>query len=196
MKDVMLIFVLTVSIRFAGLSQVKETFRDSANTSTIVVIKEDGGIDQELLNKHFDLDDLSMNEQIMITTSPEPLPIEEATASIDEDIEIFFDYIEEEKINEEDAAEANPSVSNIDTQNTAKNSLIDTKKEKIATPSNAKSTVRGATTRAKGNYPSKSSFKVKKAAQKKYYSKSKIRKKKNKKRNQFKRKGSKSCYSF
>ncbi len=185
----MLILTMTFALNAVGFSQVKDKFRDSKNTSTIVVIKEDSGIDQDLLDQHFDLNSMSMSDQIMITTRPEPLPMEDATASINDDIEVFFDEVEEEETTAE-----------VSTAEVAKNNInVQSKKEeKTTTIASAKNTVKSAPTRARGNYPTKSGYEVKKAAQKKYYAKSKVkkRKKKSKKRRLFKRKKSQSCYSF
>lgn len=190
----MLILVMTFTLSAIGTSQVKDKFRDSTNTSTIVVIKEDSGIDQELLDQHFDLNSMSMSDQIMITTRPEPLPMEDATASINDDIEVFFDEVEEEETT------AEVSTAEVNTAEVAKNNINiqSEKEEKTTTIASAKNTVKSAPTRARGNYPTKSGYEVKKAAQKKYYAKSKVkkRKKKSKKRRLFKRKKSQSCYSF
>jgi hypothetical protein len=194
MKNLMLLMLLTFSISIVGNSQVKDKFRDRDNSSTIVVIKEDQAIDTELLDQHFDLSQMSMNDQIMITTkpeqpsipeatpSPEPTPIpeapafEESTASLD-DVEVFFEELETE---EKEIASSEEKAER------AKSSAI------------AKSKVNSAPKRAKSNYPSKSGYEVKKAAQKKYYAKSKIKKRKrnNKRRKRFRNKKSGSCYSF
>lgn len=195
MKNLMLVTILIFSISIVGISQVKEKFRDRENTSTIVVIKEDAAIDTELLDQHFELSQMSMSDQIMITTKPEepsvpevnpepeatPVPeapdFEEASASIDGNVEIFFEELDEEKEKQE-----------------AELIAVKEKESKTAVSSN----VKNAPTRAKRNYPSKNSHDVKKAAQKKYYSKSKIKKqkKKGKRKNLFGKKKSNSCYSF
>lgn len=190
--------VLTFSINTVGNSQVKDKFRDRDNSSTIVVIKDDQAIDTELLDQHFDLSQMSMNDQIMITTKPEQLSIpeaspapeatpipeapafEESTASID-DVEVFFEELEAEKVEEEKEI-----VSNADKPKKSNRTAI------------AENKVNSAPKRAKGYYPTKSGYEVKKAAQKKYYSKSKIKKQKknNKKRKWFGKKKAGSCYSF
>ena len=194
----MLLTILTFSISTVGNSQVKDKFRDRDNSSTIVVIKEDQAIDTELLDQHFDLSQMSMNDQIMITTKPEQSSIpeatptsdnnsipeapvfEESTASIDE-VELFFEELEAEK--EVDKKEISTLEEKVET----------TKSTSIAT-----SKVNSAPKRAKSNYPSKSGYEVQKAAQKKYYSKNKIKKRKrnNKRRKWFGKKKSGSCYSF
>lgn len=194
----MILMVLTFSINTVGNSQVKDKFRDRDNSSTIVVIKDDQAIDTELLDQHFDLSQMSMNDQIMITTKPEQLSIpeaspapeatpipeapafEESTASID-DVEVFFEELEAEKVEEEKEI-----VSNADKLKKSNRTAI------------AENKVNSAPKRAKGYYPTKSGYEVKKAAQKKYYSKSKIKKQKknNKKRKWFGKKKAGSCYSF
>ncbi len=198
MKNLMILMVLTFSINTVGNSQVKDKFRDRDNSSTIVVIKDDQAIDTELLDQHFDLSQMSMNDQIMITTKPEQLSIpeaspapeatpipeapafEESTASID-DVEVFFEELEAEKVEEEKEI-----VSNADKLKKSNRTAI------------AENKVNSAPKRAKGYYPTKSGYEVKKAAQKKYYSKSKIKKQKknNKKRKWFGKKKAGSCYSF
>lgn len=195
MKNLMLVTILIFSISIVGISQVKEKFRDRENTSTIVVIKEDAAIDTELLDQHFELSQMSMSDQIMITTKPEeptvpeasPLPeatpvteapaFEEASASIDDNVNIFFEQFEADKEKEE-----------------AETIAAEEEKSKTVVSNN----VRSAPTRAKRNYPTKSSYDVKKAAQKKYYAKSKIKKqkKKNRRKSLFGKKKSNSCYSF
>jgi len=200
----MLILTMTFALSTVGFSQVKDKFRDSTNTSTIVVIKEDNDIDQDLLDQHFDLNSMSMSDQIMITTRPEPLPMEDATASINDDIEVFFDEVEEEEttaeVSTEEVSTAEVNTAQVNTAEVAKNNInVQSKKEeKKTTIASAKNTVKSAPTRARGNYPTKCGYEVKKAAQKKYYAKSKVkkRKKKSKKRRLFKRKKSQSCYSF
>lgn len=193
----MLVPFLIFSISIVGISQVKEKFRDRNNSSTIVVIKDDQAIDTDLLDEHFELSQVSMSDQIMITTKPEeptvpetkPLPeatpeieapaFEEATANIDEDVDIFFEEFEQEKEKEIIAAEkAESSAINKSTSATSK--------------------INSAPKRARGNYPTKSSYEIKKAAQKKYYAKSKIKKKKKKKKRRrfFGKKKSATCYSF
>lgn len=197
MKNVMLGMILTFSMSIVGTSQVKEKFRDRKNTSTIVVIKDDKAIDTDLLDEHFDLSSMSMNDQIMITTKPEapsipeatPLPetapipeapaFEEATANINDDVDIFFEDFDNKK--EEDKEKTAVQESNADADKSAAAVV---------------SKVETAPKRARGNYPTKSGYEVRKEAQKKYFAKSKIRKNKKKKRKWFGKKKSNSCYSF
>jgi len=97
--------ILTAVLLFSSsvlFAQVKDKFRDNKNTSTIVVVKEDNAIDQKLLDEHFDLNAMSMSDQIMITTAPDQTPaaldMENATASTGDNIEDFFEEFDSEEV--------------------------------------------------------------------------------------------------
>lgn len=193
MKHLMLITLLVFSMNIVGTSQVKQKFRDKDNTSTIVVIKDDKAIDTDLLDSHFDLAQMNMSDQIMITTKPEEtlkpenrtLPeatpiieapeFEEATANTNNDIDLFFEQEEKEELLKSEKHESDHATMS---------SITVTNKVEIAPK------------RARGNYPTKTGYEVKKAAQKKYYAKSKVKKRKKKNRKFFGKKKSDTCYNF
>lgn len=197
MRNLMIIVPVVLTFCAIGNGQVKEQFRDQENSSTIVVIKEDNAIDQSVLDEHFDLASMNMNDQIMITTKPDAPNIETATASIDTDIESFF---ETENFNtaEKDVASVEVTSNNVSTPDV----LVETtKKDKVETTPIVNTRVKKATTRAKKSIAKKGrkkkAYKGKKAANKKQYKKKKRKKNKRKKnRRPNKKKGKGGCYSF
>jgi len=197
----MIIIPAVLLISVVGYGQVKEQFRDSENSSTIVVIKEDTAIDESVLSEYFDLDNMNMNDQIMITTkpaevepveTPEPLDPETATASVGNDIETFFDNIDDEETQAESSAE----VENTAEVNATEIASTDNKVNKVETTPIVNTTVKKAPRRAKKSYKKKSSKRVRKAANKTYYGKKKRKKNKHKRKRPKKRKGSRGCYAF
>ena len=188
MRNLMIITCLVFSISVVGFSQVKEKYRDTSNTSTIIVVKDDASIDEDVLNEFFDLASMNMNDQIMITTSAEAPDMSTASASIEQDMEQYF----EQEIKIEEVVNEAP-------KNIAREKVILANDNDVDdSPKVVQSAVKISPKRAKGYYPTKSSYEVKKAAKKKYFNK-KNHKRKNKKRKNRKR-GKKrkdgSCYSF
>lgn len=192
MRNLMILAAMLLFCSSALFAQVKEKFRDNKNTSTIVVVKEDNAIDQNLLDEHFDLNEMSMSDQIMITTAPDQAPpppdLENATASTGENIEDFFEDFDSEEVEVLTETDA-PTEQTVEVKETKEEDISSTPKSRKP----VSSTVRSASTRAKGTYKVKSSAQVKKAAQKKYFGK---KKKKNKKRKRYNKRKSNSCYSF
>ncbi len=196
---------MVFSFSYVSIGQVKDQFRDRENTSTIVVVKEDSAIDETVLNEYFDLADMSMSDQIMITTSslPEATPvvaevevlteeeteveIETATASIDDEIETFFESIEEVDT-EAEAVVTLETAPNIPTYQATNN--------QVETTPIVNTRRKEAPNRAKKSYAKKSSRKVKMSAKRKYFNKRKIKKNKRKRKFLNKKRRSNKCYSF
>lgn len=143
-----------LTILTSAFGQVKEQYRDTSNTSTIVVVKNDETIDQDVLDDYFDLNEMSMNDQIMITTAPDI-----ATASADLNGEILVQ----------------------ERNNVETTEVIEDKKEVIRKPINVNRTA--ARSKAKGSYQVKSRVDVMKASEKKYFKGKRKKKKKKSKRN-------------
>jgi len=189
MKNLMIVTCLVFSISIIGFSQVKDRYRDSTNTSTIVVVKESASIDQDVLNEYFDLEAMNMNDQIMITTSIDAPDMENSTSSIDGSVEVFFAEIEEQ------ITEKNEVIAF--SENNEKAKVQSEKPALVVNSASVVPAVRKSPRRASGTYPTKSTYDIKQSASKKYFSKKKIKRNKNKRkrRKNKKRKGG-SCYSF
>ena len=136
--------------------QVKEQYRDTSNTSTIVVVKNDEAVDQDVLDDYFDLNNMSMNDEIMITTAPD---IENSTAELN-----GTPIIESNTI-----AKAETEVNN--------------NEEAIRKPINVNK--HSARSKAKGNYQVKSRMDVMKASEKRYFKGKRSKKKKRKNRKKY-----------
>ena len=68
MKNLMLILALSVFGYTIANAQVKRQYQDTDHASTMVVVKEDGMTDVDVLNSQFNLNDISMGQVIRITT--------------------------------------------------------------------------------------------------------------------------------
>ena len=146
-----MIFLSFLTILTSTFGQVKEQYRDTSNTSTIVVVKNDDTIDEDVLDEFFELNEMSMNDEIRITTAPD---VENATADISGE-----EFIET-NIPEAAATE------------------VPQNKEVIRKPISVNKKAAG--TKAKGSYQVKSRADVMNASARKYFKGKKKKKKKRK----------------
>jgi len=168
-RTTLLLVLIGISIQITQ-AQVKEQYRDQDDASTVVVVKEEGANNIEILNSQFDLDEVSMGEQIMIIMKDgKPVMVKSDGTPINvnkddtpaEPAEDVFVGAEmpvtqtPEPVVEEVVQEATPVV------------------QKVAQPAAKATTVSSNTskTRAKsapGTYPVKTKFKKKRVSRKAY----------------------------
>ena len=148
-----LMIFMSFMIMTSAFGQVKEQYRDTSNTSTIIVVKNDETVDQDVLDDYFDLNNMSMNDEIMITTAPD---VENSTAELNGVPSIENDNFKIVDIN------------------------VDETKEAVRKPITVNKN--SARSKAKGSYQVKSRMDVMKASQKKYF-KGKRKNKKKKRKN-------------
>jgi len=196
-RTTLLLVLIGISIQITQ-AQVKEQYRDQDNAETVVVVKEDGADNIDILNSQFDLAEVSMGEEIMIImkdgkpvmvkSDGTPVNINNDASPAEPADDVFANAempvaetpkrvvksVDETPAIQEEIAEAAPVV------------------QKVVKPAAKATTVRSnaSTTRAKsapGTYPVKTKFKKKKVSRKAY--------KKRKSFSLFGKKGS-SCYRF
>lgn len=190
---VLALVFLTVGITEA---QVKRQYRNTESNKTVMVIKQDGNAqsDIDILNSQFDLANVSMNDEVMITTeqfellqqqsTAEQEVTETSTAEVPAKVIAATTATPEITETPEEApiVEATPVVQTVSKSNTmAQSSTVDAN-NRTSTASVAKSNSRASSTSS----VNRSSFKKKKKSKR-------VRLKKRKKVR--KRKFS-SCYSF
>ena len=157
--------------------QIKEQYRDSTESSTIVVVKEDAATDQDLLDEYFDLNNMSMNDQIMITTGTDAPDIENASASLEATETISTAEVDNFVVAEKQTEQ----------KETAKK-----EKEAILKPVQKRKASSRAS--AKGSYAVKSHREVRMAQAKKYFGGKK--KKKNKRKKRKSNNSRNACFAF
>lgn len=185
-RTTLLLVLIAISIQITQ-AQVKRQYRDQDNAETVVVVKEEGADNIEILNSQFDLAEVSMGEQIMIimqdgkpvmvTSDGTPVNINNDAAPVEPAEEVFANAempVTEtpEPVVEEVIPEPSPVV------------------QKVAKPAAKATSSNTSNARAKsapGTYPVKTKFKKKKVSRKAY--------KKRKGFSLFGKKGG-SCYSF
>jgi len=198
-RTTLLLALISISIQITQ-AQVKRQYRDQDNAKTLVVVKEEGASNIDILNSQFDLADVSMGEEIMIimrdgkpvmvradgtpiNDEPVPsepaedifagaeMPITETTETIIEEVEVSPEI--------QEVAEATPVVQKV---------AEPTTKAKASVVSN-----NNTSNRAKASTGRTASYKKKTKRSKR----KKISKKYLKKRKKFKsRRGGSSCYKF
>ena len=191
-RTTLLLVLIGISIQITQ-AQVKEQYRDQDNASTVVVVKEDGASNIDILNSQFDLANVSMGEEIMIimkdgkpvmvksdgtpvnvnNDSTPAEPADEIFAGAEMPVDNTPEVVEEVEVQQE-VIKASPVA------------------QKVAEPVAKATTTKANTSKARaksapGTYPVKTKFKKKKVSRKAY--------KKRKGFSLFGKKGS-SCYSF
>ena len=185
-RTTLLLVLIGISIQITQ-AQVKEQYRDQDNASTVVVVKEEGASNIDILNSQFDLANVSMGEEIMIImkdgkpvmvkSDGTPVNVNNDATPTEPADDIFANAempVAETPEIQEEIAQAAPVV------------------QKVAKPAAKATTARSNTSNARaksapGTYPVKTKFKKKKVSRKAY--------KKRKSFNLFSKKGS-TCFSF
>ncbi len=201
-KQIFLTLIVLFTVDSVAMSQVKKQYRDDADKSVTVVIKEDGANDFDILHSQFNLDDYEVNEQIKITTDHSLAPasglsnnvsggkpmlppapdLANATASTTSTYERPKTKMKRWSVREKSSSKTSEEIS------------IKVTEEKLVTDTPATVTAKPSRTKSTGNAKRASSGKYKKKS-KKARKKKRVRKLKNRKK-KIRRNKKGACYKF